>query len=657
MAKVKVTAKPDFLQSVSAAKPVPALSELIWNGFDAGASRVNVTFDESDMHGVAAVRVHDTGDGLDPARVDAFFGDLGQSWKARQKKATGGRALHGKRGRGRFKAFALGKHVTWNSSFQASDGLVSVIVRGDSDSLESFDFTSTVANAGSMPGTEVVVETLASGTQSLRGDAALLALTRSFAPYLTDYPGVELWVDGRRVDPAVVQNGTYKYSIRPITLASGEAINVDLRVVEWSVPIDRTFQLCDEDGFSLHELPVGRRIKAPGYHFTLYLSSQHFREMDDAGELALSEMHSDVQTILQAVKEEVTDHFRRRHVEDHKDKIERWKAADIYPYSSPVPHRGTELVERQVFHILASQVEDHLPSFDTSDVASRRLMFKLLAQAIGDNPESVRIILNEVLSLGNEEREDLATLLKKTSLSRIISSATVVAGRIDFVEALSDLLFNKVTKKKLLERDQLHKILESEAWLFREDFQLAGSEKRLEQVLAIHLNELGKRADDDAGVRMEGDKGGRVDLMLSKALRPTQNRFEYLVVELKRPRQRITSEVMTQIEAYALAVAQDPRFHQANNKWTFIVVGNEMDPHASRKARQKNRPEGLIFDDEELNVTVWAYTWAELLDGARARLSFFAQQLSYEADADSSSSYLRKAHAKYLPDEIIDELV
>lgn len=91
MAKVKVTAKPDFLQSVSVAKPVPALSELIWNGFDAGASRVNVTFDESDMHGVAAVRVHDSGDGLDPARVDAFFGDLGQSWKARQKKATGGR--------------------------------------------------------------------------------------------------------------------------------------------------------------------------------------------------------------------------------------------------------------------------------------------------------------------------------------------------------------------------------------------------------------------------------------------------------------------------------------------------------------------------------------------------------------------------------------
>jgi hypothetical protein len=280
-----------------------------------------------------------------------------------------------------------------------------------------------------------------------------------------------------------------------------------------------------------------------------------------------------------------------------------------------------------------------------------------LAQAIGDNPESVRIILEQVLSLGVEERDDLACLLSKTSLPRIISSAKVVAGRLDFVEALSDLIFNKGTKRALLERDQLHKILDREAWIFREDFHLAGSEKRLEDVLKVHLHRLGDRTDGQVDpVLMESGRQGRIDLMLAKARSPRDGQFEYLVVELKRPSTKLSSVVLAQIEAYAQAVSRDERFHKPNNKWTFIVIGNEFDEYAEGRARQKDRPPGLVYDDGAVNVTVWAHTWAEILDGARSRLAFFSKQLSYEADSDSSVQYLRKTHTKYLPAEVLAEL-
>lgn len=77
-----------------------------------------------------------------------------------------------------------------------------------------------------------------------------------------------------------------------------------------------------------------------------------------------------------------------------------------------------------------------------------------------------------------------------------------------------------------------------------------------------------------------------------------------------------------------------------------------MTEDARRKARQRGRPEGLTYDDEELRITVWAKSWGQIIQECKARLDFFKKSLEYEADRDSAKSYLRKAHDKYLPKSI-----
>src|SRR5690606_24482940 len=372
----------------------------------------------------------------------------------------------------------------------------------------------------------------------------------------------------------------------------------------------------------------------------------------------LSDLNQDVADILGVVKVKVREHFRRRILQHRSETIQRWKDEKIYPYEEKSEVNASEQIERQVFDILAVNVEDHLPFFDEAPSKSKKFTFRLLAQAIRENPDSVRTIMDEVLNLKKEEQDDLATLLQKTTLSKIITSARIVADRLNFVEALSDLLFNRESKKRLLERDQLHKALEVESWIFKEDFNLAGSEKTLEDALAIHIGKLGKREDDadesDDPVLREDDKGGRIDLMLARSIQPTQGCHEYLVVELKRPKQKINSEVLAQIESYAFAVAKDSRFDQKRTKWTFMVVSNEMDEYAKLKSRQKDRPEGVVFQSDDSSITVWAKTWAEILNDARARLNFFSQQLDYQADSDSELAYLKRAHSKYIPDDLAE---
>jgi len=273
----------------------------------------------------------------------------------------------------------------------------------------------------------------------------------------------------------------------------------------------------------------------------------------------------------------------------------------------------------------------------------------LLAQAIRENPDSVQQIIGEVLGLKKADQDELAELLKKTPLSSIISSAKIVANRLDFLNGLETLLFDKESKKKLLERDQLHKILENEAWLFHEEFALAGSEQRLEEVLKKHLEKLGKREDDPESVEVGEGKTGRVDLFLHKANQPRTGEYDYLIVELKRPSQKINSAVLQQIESYAIAVANDERFSGVKVNWTFIAISNELDDFAKKKANQRNQPRGKVYDDADLNITVWAKEWAEVINDARARLCFVNKQLSYQADHDSAKAYLNKAHSRFIP--------
>ena len=80
----------------------------------------------------------------------------------------------------------------------------------------------------------------------------------------------------------------------------------------------------------------------------------------------------------------------------------------------------------------------------------------------------------------------------------------------------------------------------------------------LTAVLERHLHLLGRAMKTKTEVLREDGKHGIVDLMLSRRVPlPRAEEREHLVVELKRPNQKVTDKVLNQIEAYATAVAND----------------------------------------------------------------------------------------------------
>ncbi len=109
----------DDLRSFSLCSPVVALEELIWNAFDADANNVWIETEYSDeaMLKLSSISIKDDGRGFEIPAKEAF-GGFGESQKKQRRTTVGGRIQHGRQGKGRYRALALGLGIEWTSRFE-----------------------------------------------------------------------------------------------------------------------------------------------------------------------------------------------------------------------------------------------------------------------------------------------------------------------------------------------------------------------------------------------------------------------------------------------------------------------------------------------------------------------------------------------------------
>jgi sensor histidine kinase regulating citrate/malate metabolism len=117
MVKVRLETSREHVAELARLRdPVGAVEELVWNALDADAGRVVVALERNDLGGVERIRVEDDGTGMSAEQAEEYFRPIGTSWKkSSQGTPVKKRALHGKNGRGRVRAFALGVQVCWTS--------------------------------------------------------------------------------------------------------------------------------------------------------------------------------------------------------------------------------------------------------------------------------------------------------------------------------------------------------------------------------------------------------------------------------------------------------------------------------------------------------------------------------------------------------------
>lgn len=650
--QINVQAQADHLDSIAKGNPLSALAELIWNSFDADAHEVHVTINENGLGGIEEITIRDDGHGLPIDEAKTAFGSLGGSWKKRAGRTIGEkRILHGKEGKGRFKAFALGNKVSWTTTFDSSDGFQAYQIVGNRSNLKQFVIAKPTTPEKCKSGTVVAINEISESLGLLASDEkAVERFSEFFALYLHDYPGIHLYFCDKEITPTSTQKEFREYFLKDIDIGRGEKVSATLQVIEWNTKRDRKICLCDEGGFTLRELDAGIR---PGseFQFTAYLRSPFIAELNKENRLELDNLDSGLSALVEVARDRMRAHFRERKAAAGADLVREWKVEGIYPFQGDAQD-PIETARRQVFEICALNVHEYLADFRRAETKSRKFTFRILREALEDSPAALQRILQDVLELPKDKQEELAELLDRTTLSAIIEASKLITNRLTFLKGLEEMLFNKDSKKELDERSQLHKILEEETWIFGEEYHLTSSDETLTTVLAKYISKLRPGEKIEKVVRDDG-RQAVIDLLLAREIPQNfKNQREFLVVELKRPSQKVDLEVKAQIESYALAVVEDERFDVSNTRWSFIAVSNELTAQAEKTVNQPQLPHGYFHVADHFRVGLM--TWGEVLQQCRTRLELFRTKLGYTATTDDGVALLRERYAKYLPAVLLE---
>ena len=409
MQKISVQVKDDHLDFLSRAKPMTSVAELIWNALDADADEVRITFVENDLGGIDTIQIQDNGHGLPIDQALVNFKNLGGSWKREGGRTIGKhRTLHGKYGKGRFRSFALGNRVEWNSIYPDASGYKSYSIIGRGATLGEFELSDPVDSNAAKSGMLVEISDFPGNVGVLRGVKAMQEVTDIFALYMRQYPDVRIVYDGIPLDPANAENLCAEYILDEIVMENGERVKAEFTIVEWNIPGKRSIVLCDENGFALQTTRTRPLFR--GFSYTAYLKASHLSVLENEGLLQLEEMASDVEQMIDVARTRLRQHFAMREAEQAHDIIARWIEKGIYPYEGE-PENIDEETERRIFDIYATHL-NKFPDFTDSSLRNKRLMLRLLQELVCSEPTRVARVLDDLISFPDEKEDEVSELLQ-----------------------------------------------------------------------------------------------------------------------------------------------------------------------------------------------------------------------------------------------------
>ena len=408
--QVEVSVQKDHLRKLSNRRPLQAIEELVWNSLDADATRVEIVLEKNLWGGLQRIAIVDDGEGIRPARAVEAFEHLGGSWKQESPTTTGGRRLHGKEGKGRFAAFSLGTIASWTSiARDEEDQLHSLSVESSADKIDRFTITSTPIQPTKPPqqsGTTVTIDNVPESIHGLIGDKARATLRDRFALYLQAYPAVEIVYDDHKLDPSEVIAARERVEVE--VEAAGERHAATVQIVEWKLKAAKGLFLCEPGGFARLELGLG--IPTGDRKLSVYIESVAVEAMQHEGALELGDLHPLVRALAEAARTELGAYLERTAERSTGERVESWRQDHVYPFASE-PSSPAERAQHQAFAAVASTLEQRLPELRRKKSRVKRLVFRLLRDAIEREPGDLHIALAEALELDADQDNALGAQL------------------------------------------------------------------------------------------------------------------------------------------------------------------------------------------------------------------------------------------------------
>jgi hypothetical protein len=639
MTKVEITV-PGIKKALSSYSYLQALAEFIWNGYDAKASSVDISFKANEIGHVTELAIKDNGHGIEFDKLITKFVPFFESDKVIDPTVSIiNSAIHGKNGVGRLTFFHFANNATWETVYQSGNKRYGYKINTDIDRLNTYTTTEPTETREST-GTIVHFDGVREITSYHFDTEINDYLMREFGWFLelNKAKGFALRINGKNLDYSnLITGNPEKFTLE----YEPTKTSFDIKYIQWNAKINEEYSryyFIDSKDDELFKETTTLNMKGDHYYHSVYIKSKLFDDFD-IGIGGVEEQkrlmgHSRKDDEYKFMRGEVDKFLRRKRkpfLRVYTDKlISDLESDGAFPKYNPSNAWDTTR-KSELENIIRGLYQIEPRIFSNLNIEQEKTFVGLL-DLVMDSDEKDRLftILQEIVDLDITDRAELAELLQTSRLSRIIATIKLIEDRYRAIAELKELLFDKAMGAN--ERDHIQKMIEKHYWIFGEQYHLVtAAEPKFEEALRRYLYLL--RGEKETVKIDHPDKQKEMDIF---AVRQDflNDIIKNIVVELKNPKVKLGKDELDQVDAYLDIILKQQEFNASNMYWEFYLVGNSLDSTDYIKRQYENAKnhgeKSLVFKTDRYKVYV--KTWSEILADFELRHKFLNDKLELERD-------------------------
>lgn len=628
-----------------------AIAEYIWNGLDANANQIDVDFilDEEniELEIYKSISISDNGTGIPFDEIKIKFGKVLESPKGQSSGTDKSTLIHGKNGYGRYTFYSFAEHARWDTTYYQDHKYFNFNIEIDGSSLHDYGISEAIQiKEESGPGTKVVFTGIDHKlSPKAITDILIPYLKSEFAWYLIVRPDCKIRINGEILTYDDLIAETEEQTIVIID-KKGEDHEFNFTYIEWKEKLrDESSRIYMLNSAMELKRSTTTKLNNKGDNFwhSIIVVNDFFDNINiydsDDEDVTRKNLFSDLaeQYIYRNLIEKLNNFLsekRRPFLKKHATRlIAQYESEKVFP---DFGNNAWDKIRKSELEDVVKGLYEVQPKIFTGlNLEQKKIFLQLLNELMDEDQRKPLLkIIEAVVELSDDERQDLVKILETTRLNYIVATIKLISDRLLMLNHLRQIVFNHEWGAQ--EVKHLQVFISKHFWIFGEEYRFVCAEevKFREALLKYRQEVLGV---ESTGEIDHPDKNREMDLFLSGKDFRTGTPLN-IVVEIKNPTtiKKLHQKQTSQIEQYMDVILQTDEFNSSKEQWEFYLIGQDYDSIVERKINDKRT--GLVNEGD--NYKFYVKKWSEIVGDAENRMRFLLERLKIERDNISTPDSL-----------------
>ncbi|HAV11772.1 MAG TPA: hypothetical protein DCX32_04520 [Candidatus Moranbacteria bacterium] len=417
MPKIQITAR-GIRAALKNYTPFQSLVEYIWNGFDAQASKIEISYSANELGGIDSVSIKDDGYGIAHGKLQEKFESVFESKKALQNKLKRNlSALHGKNGIGRLTFFTFARNAYWKTVYADTEGNRTYDIYANAENINLYTGINTVPKKTELStGTEVTFGGVYSLTKHDLETGFLDFLLSEFSWFLAlnSQRGFSITLNGEPLDYRGHIADEENFEI--IHDKTGTVFSITY--VRWKEKLPKEpsrYYYLDSSGKEKWKEASAIKNKGDKFFHSMFIKSAYF----DSFSFQTSEENGQ-DPLLGGARSDAQFRFMRKKTANYL-RIKRKPFLDEFADKLVLEYENAQIIspsektgKRDISQIIRMLYKMQPRLFSSLNLEQKKMLVGLLELAIGsDKKADIPKIINSIIELSEEEQNELSEIFSR----------------------------------------------------------------------------------------------------------------------------------------------------------------------------------------------------------------------------------------------------